>query len=148
MLFSWPTVTVAALLARQPVLAVAGAAASVASTRRSLARAKLPATGVVAASATGISQTWLGLGRYGTQFAAPLLVALVSRRRSRVAALSLILGPAIATWHVRRPDLDPARFTAARIADEVAYGAGVWIGAVRARTAAPLRPKFVSHWSI
>lgn len=147
-LFPWPTLTVAALLARQPLLALGAAAATVAATRRSLARAKLPATGATAAAAMVISQTWIGLGRYGTQFAAPALVGLALRRRSRVATLALLLAPALATWKDRRPELDPPRFVAAQLADQVAYGAGVWFGSLRARTAAPLRPKLVSHWSI
>jgi mycofactocin system glycosyltransferase len=147
-LYPWPTITVAALLARRPVLAAAGAAASVASMRGSLRRAKLPPTGAVAAAATSISQTWLGAGRYGTQFLAPALGVLALRRRGRLAAGSLLLGPALASWRSTRPALDPVRFVAARLADEVAYGAGVWAGALHARTTVPFRPKFISHWSI
>ena len=36
--------------------------------------------------------------------------------------------------------LDPATFALGRIADDIAYGLGVWSGCVTARTLAPLRP--------
>ena len=58
----------------------------------------------------------------------------------RAAAASLLLGPPLATWLARRPALDPVRFAVAQLADDMAYGAGVWAGAIRARTAAPVRP--------
>jgi hypothetical protein len=111
-------------------------------------------------------QTWLGTGRYATQFAAPLIAGAVLARRGapagahapgwrllapargrtadrwwrRAAAASLLLGPPLATWLARRPALDPARFAVAQLGDDMAYGAGVWAGAIRARTAAPVRP--------
>lgn len=58
----------------------------------------VPDAGVVRAMATAVRQTWLGCGRYGTQFAAPLLAALLvpgGRRRwsRRAAVASLLLGP-------------------------------------------------------
>lgn len=53
---------------------------------------------------------------------------------------SLLLAPPIATWLTRRPRLDPIRFVAGRLADDVAYGLGVWSGSIRAGTSVPLRP--------
>ncbi|NUR06456.1 MAG: mycofactocin system glycosyltransferase, partial [Nocardioidaceae bacterium] len=38
------------------------------------------------------------------------------------------------------PDLDPVRFGVARRLDDLAYGAGLWVGALRARTPRPLLP--------
>jgi hypothetical protein len=40
-----------------------------------------------------------------------------------------------------RGELDPIRYTALHAADDVAYGAGVWLGCLRARTVAPLVPR-------
>jgi hypothetical protein len=37
--------------------------------------------------------------------------------------------------------MDPISWTLLAIGDDVAYGAGVWTGAVRARTVAPLTPR-------
>jgi hypothetical protein len=96
-----------------------------------------------------VSQTWLGVGRYATQFAAPLLCVVLATpggrttlRRSarRAAAASLLAGPVLAARRQRRPDLDPVRFTLAHIADDMSYGAGVWAGCVRERTLLPVRP--------
>jgi mycofactocin system glycosyltransferase len=145
----WLTLTVAGLLARRPAAAGLSFAAAVLAMIRTLRRADVPATGVVRPMLTGVHQTWLGIGRYGTQFAAPLLAAVLvapggstpSRRWGRRAAVaSLLLGPPLTTWAARRPALDPLRFVLGQLADDIAYGAGVWAGCVRARTATPIRP--------
>jgi hypothetical protein len=39
-----------------------------------------------------------------------------------------------------RPGLDPLRYLLAHRADDLGYGAGLWWGAARHRTLAPLRP--------
>jgi mycofactocin glycosyltransferase len=145
----WPAATVAALLARRPLAAAAAAAASWLTLTGTVQRAGLPADRAGAASAVAIRQTWLGAGRYATQFAAPVLaVALaapggrtpVRRWGRRAAAASLLLGPVGDAWQQRRPDLDPVRFALGHIADDIAYGAGVWAGCVRERTLAPVIP--------
>jgi glycosyltransferase involved in cell wall biosynthesis len=151
-LHPWPTLTVTALLGRRPAVAAVGFAGSVLSMRASLQRANIPARGVVPAMATASNQTWLGLGRYLTQFGSPfLLTALVKpggltrtrRWGRRGAAASLLLGPPLATWAKRRPQLDPTRFLLAQCADDISYGAGVWAGALREGTMLPLRPRLV-----
>jgi mycofactocin system glycosyltransferase len=144
-----PALTVAALLARRPVLAGAGFAASVISMTRTLRNADLPAEGVVPAMLHAVHQTWLGVGRYGVQFASPLLAAALAAPRlpgerhpwaRRLAAASLLMGPGLAAWRTRRPALDPARYALASIADDVSYGAGVWSASIRHRTLTALRP--------
>jgi mycofactocin system glycosyltransferase len=139
----WPAVTVAALLARRPALAAAAFGAGLVTTGTWLRRADVPTSGLTRATATATRQTWLGLGRYGTQFAAPLLAAGflgAGHGGRKAAAASLLLGPPLVAWAEGTRTLDPVRFTLARIADDVAYGAGVWSGCVAARTLAPLRP--------
>jgi mycofactocin system glycosyltransferase len=71
----------------------------------------------------------------------PLLaVAAVASRRARVvAALAAVVPPAI-EWARDRPPLDPVRWWAFRLVDDLAYGAGVWAGCVRERSASCLRP--------
>ncbi|WIX77144.1 mycofactocin biosynthesis glycosyltransferase MftF [Amycolatopsis carbonis] len=141
-LHPWPTLTVAGLLARKPLLAAAGFAGAVLSMRKTLRQGDIPADGVTRAMATAVHQTWLGAGRYTTQYAAPALAAvLLAGGRHRLAAASLLLGPPVAGWLTRRPDLDPVRYSAAAVADDLAYGAGVWAGCLTHRTAAPLRPR-------
>ncbi|MCU1657192.1 MAG: mftF, partial [Pseudonocardiales bacterium] len=142
----WLAATVAALLARRPGVAVACGIAAVSAMIGTLRRAGVPASSAIEATLTGVRQTWLGIGRYATQFTAPVLVAaLVSRRPARrrgrrAAVASLLFGPPLTEWVGRRPALDPAQFVAARIADDVAYGAGVLTGALRGRTVVPIRP--------
>jgi hypothetical protein len=144
-LHPWPTLTVAALLARCPIAAAAAFAASVLTLRKTLRDSDIPTDGVVRAMGTAAYQTWLGFGRYSTQFATPVLAAALvagGRRRwgRRAAIASLLLGPPVAGWLTRRPRLDPIRFAAGAIADDIAYGAGVWAGCLTERTTTPVRP--------
>jgi hypothetical protein len=106
----------------------------------------VPTDAVLQAMTTAAHQTWLGLGRYGTQFAAPLLGAALaaggSRRWGRRAAVaSLLFGSPVTAWLARRPALDPIRFSAGHLADDITYGAGVYAGCARARNSTPLRPR-------
>ncbi len=146
-LHAGPAATVAALLARRPLLAVTAFATYFTSLTRTLTRARIPANRALPASLDAIRQTWIGLGRYLSQFAAPVLIAglaLRGRRRwgRRAALASLLLAPALtpARSPARTTGLDPARRAAARLGDDIAYGAGVWTGCVRERTFTPLLP--------
>ncbi|HXW88301.1 MAG TPA: mycofactocin biosynthesis glycosyltransferase MftF [Streptosporangiaceae bacterium] len=145
----WPAAAVTALLARRPVLALAAAVGGWLHLAGLVRRAGIPADGAPAATLTAVTQTWLGIGRYATQFAAPSLAVLLAapggtsaarRWGRRAAAASLLLGPALTGYAQRRPRLDPVTFTLAHIADDVCYGAGVWAGCARARTLVPVTP--------
>ena len=73
--------------------------------------------------------------------ALPLVALLAARgRRRRRAALALVLVPPIVDWVRRRPDLDLPRWVVASVVDDLAYGAGVWTGCIRARSFGPLLP--------
>lgn len=146
----WFAATVLAALGGRPRLAVAAFAAfagSVAVTGRAVRRAGLPPRRLLDATAKGAVQTWLGLGRYATQFAAPALVAATLRAapRRKAAAASLLLGPAIAGWLGSDRRLDPVRYVIASVADDIAYGTGVLAGCVRQRTPRPLIPQSTSR---
>jgi hypothetical protein len=102
----------------------------------------------------GTRQTWLGIGRYASQYGIPVLAAALvapggsSRARRwarRAGAASLLLGPPLTAWSARRRSLDPVRYVLGQLADDVAYGAGVWAGALRARNLAPVRPAIAWH---
>ena len=140
---TWPTLTVLAAVARRPVLAAAAFTASVTTTTRLLRAADVPTHGVVRASAEGVRQTWLGLGRYAVQLFAPLLLLAGVRRRWRAGVASLVFGPPLVAWARQWRRLDPIRFTLGWLADQLAYGAGVWRGCLRHRTTVPLRPVLV-----
>jgi hypothetical protein len=60
----------------------------------------------------------------------------------RLALAALLAGAPAAAWLRGRPRLDPVRFTLAYLADEAAYGAGVYRGALAERLADPLLPRF------
>lgn len=65
------------------------------------------------------------------------LAAAVVSRRARPAVAAAVLAPLLG-WARRRPRLDPARYLALNLADDAAYGAGVWVGCMRRRCAGPL----------
>lgn len=75
----------------------------------------------------------------------PLLavLALVSPRARRVLAAAVLV-PAFIDWHSDRPPIDLLRSLGLRVLDDVAYGTGVWAGALRQRHAGALLPSFVS----
>ncbi|MBV1855110.1 mycofactocin biosynthesis glycosyltransferase MftF [Catellatospora tritici] len=142
-----PVAAVAALLLRRPALAVAAVAAAVVRADRARRRGQVAPGGVVGAVSRGLGQTWLGLGRYGAQFAVPALVAALlaggrgrGRQLARTTAAALLVAPGLHAWATRSSSLDPARHTLAALADSAAYGAGVWHASVRRRTPAALIP--------
>ncbi len=144
----WPALTMAALLARRPVAAGACFGASAALLTGRLRASGLPSRGVIRPMAGGVWQTWLGTGRWCGQFAAPVLLILIARpggRRPaqrwgrRLAAASLLAGPPLAQWARDRRG-NPLRPALEALADQAAYGAGVYAGCLRERTVAPVLP--------
>jgi hypothetical protein len=139
---AWSVASWAAAATRRPVLAAAATAAPVAILAQRLrglvgrpvgvaariagggtARSALPALG-------GAARTW-----------SPLLVlGLLPRRTRRASALALLL-PALADWAGNPGESGAVAYGALHVADDVAYGAGVWAGCVRERTVAPLVPR-------
>ena len=75
---------------------------------------------------------------------ATALAATRSRRIRRATLLAAVADAAI-DYARTRPDLDPVTFTVLRRLDDLAYGAGLWAGALRARSAAALCPDFLSE---
>lgn len=71
-----------------------------------------------------------------------LLLALVSRRYRR-ALIAAAVADGLLAHRASDARLDPIRFTLARRADDLAYGLGVWLGAIRERSARCLVPRWV-----
>lgn len=76
----------------------------------------------------------------------PALVLLaaapsVRARRRVVAALVGVLAVPLVEWVRERPPMGPARWTSLRTADDLAYQAGVWAGAIRERSVRALLPR-------
>lgn len=138
----WSTLAWAAVAAGHPAIG-----AAVATTTTALLPRKL----------TMVERPWpeaLRLAGLGHLFAArqiadalirawwPLaLVAAVVSRRARRAVFAAAVIPPLLEWVRRWPRLDPLRWTALRILDDLAYGAGVWAGCARERTLDPLVPQ-------
>jgi mycofactocin glycosyltransferase len=68
------------------------------------------------------------------------LPAAVAVRRLRLPLAALVLAPPLLDWLDRRPPLDPARYVAARLLDDIGYSLGVWQGCAERRTVRPLLP--------
>jgi hypothetical protein len=68
------------------------------------------------------------------------VVAAIAVRRLRLPLAALVLAPPLLDWLDRRPPLDPARYVAARLLDDVGYSLGVWQGCAERRTVRPLLP--------
>jgi mycofactocin system glycosyltransferase len=138
----WAALTSALLLARRPGAAAAVSAVAAYRLSTKLGRLRHPrstAARLIALGAVGAAtQTADAVTRHYWPLA--VLVALCSRRaRGTVVAVALGSG-ALDWWRAgpQRPAL-PA-FLLARRLDDLAYGAGLWWGAVTNRTLAPLRP--------
>jgi len=146
----WPTLTMTALLARRPAAAAGSFTLSAVLLRRRLQAAGLPTRGLAKPMAVGVVQTWLGTGRWCGQFGWPVLAAVIARPGGRtararwgrrLAAASLLAGPPLAEATALSGDGTQRLAAAARVlADQAAYGAGVYAGCLRERTTAPLRP--------
>ncbi len=135
-----PVAVVALAAAGRPALAAGAAVAHVAATTVRLRRAGVPPRAGAGLAARGLADSAVAIGRAATMLAPALLAAGLVLRRTRPAALGLLLAEPVRGWSRVHPRLDPVRWAALAIADDVAYGAGVWAGAARARTTLPLRP--------
>lgn len=69
------------------------------------------------------------------------LISLFSRTGRRVL-LAAIIFPSLMSWFDKRPRLDPISYATLRLADDVAYGTGVWKGVIATRDIGALKPKF------
>jgi mycofactocin glycosyltransferase len=144
----WPALTVAALLARRPLTAGAVFGLSTVLLGRRLRANGLPAQGLVRPMANGVRLTWLGGGRWAGQYALPFVISMIAcpggrtarvRWGRRLAAASLLAGPPLAEWAGRR-DTSLVRLTAVTLADQAAYGAGVYAGCLREGLITPVLP--------
>lgn len=102
-------------------------------------RPPLGLAAVLTARATGVSAR--AMARAVTRHHWPLAVAagVVSRpARRRLLGIAVLEGLVAGLPH--RHEVGPVRHLVARRLDDLAYGAGLWAGAVRARSAAALLP--------
>jgi hypothetical protein len=91
--------------------------------------------------ARGMGASGRALARSVTRHHWPLALtaAVVSRRARRAVAGAALADAALGWWPVR-DRVGPVRSTAARRLEDLAYGAGLWWGALRARDVRALLP--------
>ena len=89
----------------------------------------------------GVGASGRTLARAATRHHWPLtLPAAVVSRRARRWVMGAALADALLAWWPQRSRVGPVRFAVARWLEDVAYGAGLWTGAVRARNPRALLP--------
>ena len=102
---------------------------------------RLPATEAVRLAGLGHLRGGLSLARAVRRaWPLPALLLAVASRKSRPALAAAVVVPGIVDWVGRRPRLDPVRFAALRLADDLAYAAGLWAGCGRERSFSALCP--------
>jgi len=143
----WSVAAWALLLAGRPATGLGVVGVATALQARQLRQAGEPARLAVRLVGTG---TW-GAGRQlaGAALRAwwpVLLPAAVLSRPVRRGLLAAAVLPALDDWRRRRPELDPVRYVALSVLDDLAYGWGVWRGCGRQRTVAPLLPRLRVRW--
>jgi mycofactocin system glycosyltransferase len=82
--------------------------------------------------AQAITRTWWPIA---------FVIALFSRRGRRVVLAAIVL-PSLTNWFSKKPKVDPLTYCALKLADDVAYGTGVWKGVIATRDLGALAPKF------
>lgn len=140
----WSAVVWALVLLRRPFVAAGVATATIAALRRKLA--DVPAEETVRLA--GLGHLYAGRQVAGAITRAwwPLaLVVAMLHRRTRPMILAAAIVPAVLDWRTRRGSIDAVRYVAMRVADDIAYGAGLWYGAVEQRRFGALRPTF-TNW--
>jgi mycofactocin system glycosyltransferase len=139
----------AAVSSRRAPSSLAGVpiAAHVIAVSRSLSRHGVPPRAGALLGVRGLGESAAALGRAATMLGPVPLAAALVRRRTRRAALALLLAAPVRDYVHLHPSLDPLRFAALSIADDVSYGAGVWAGSLQSRTNRALRPRIVGGGS-
>jgi mycofactocin system glycosyltransferase len=138
---AWTAATWGLLLARRPGWAAATLATSVlmlAQRLDGLVEHPLSVASTIAGGGTAKSAL-PALGGLARAWSPALLLGLLFRR-TRLAALAALTVPAAHEYRQNPGTLDPARYVVAHLADDLAYGSGVWKGCWQARTIRPLIP--------
>lgn len=140
----WAAALALSLLAQRrwslPVVAVLCAVTTL-QIRRRLSHSQRPLTTAAGLTLRGAHATLRQTSSALTRHYWPLAVAAALRsRRARHALLVAAVLDAALEHRRRAPDLDPLRYLVARRLDDLAYGAGLWLGAARTRSPRALLP--------
>ncbi len=140
----WTAALSVVLLAQRrwsvPVAAAIGAAVALRMSRR-LGSSDHPLRTAGALTALGAVASVRQVGSALTRHYWPAALVVATRSpRARRALLVAALADAVLDHRRVRPDLDLPRYAVARRLDDLAYGAGLWVGAARARDPRSLLP--------
>ncbi len=141
-LSGWSLAVWTLALARRPVLALAVLAASIALLAhrlRGLVRDPVAVATHIAGGGT-VRAAVPALGSLARAWSPALVLGLAFRRTRTASALALLV-PALGDWAPERATQDPVRAVGVHVADDAAYGLGVWVGCARQRTLVPLIPR-------
>ena len=139
---AWSAAVWGLTLARRPLLALTVMATSVVILARRL-QGLVDEPGKVAVTIAGggtARSSIPALQGIVRAWAPAFVLGLLLPRTRRASALALLV-PGLHEWWATGADLDPVRFAALHVVDDVAYGTGVWAGSVTARTMRPLLPR-------
>ena len=132
------------VLARRPLAAALVGAGTTVALRRKLD--DLPAAESIRLAGLGHLYAGRQVASTITRAWWPLaLVAAVVLPRTRVPLIGAIVVPPLLDWFPQRGPNDPARYVALRLADDIAFGTGLWIGSIEQRCFGALAPTF-TNW--
>jgi mycofactocin system glycosyltransferase len=138
----WSLAVWSLLLARKPTLALAVLATCIALLARRLrGLVRDPVRVATHIAGGGTSRAVLPTLASLVRTWSPALVVGLAVRRTRRASAAALLIPALSEISAAPGGIDPVRTAALHVADDVAYGTGVWIGCMRERTVTPLIPR-------
>ncbi len=140
----WTAVAVVAVLCQRrwslPVV-VAASGTAVWRISRRLQRSEHPVRGAARLVPYGlVSAAWQSAGLLNRHWWPAALIGAVVSRRVRRAVIAAALLEGLADWRRARAEQPLLPYIAAHRLDDLAYGAGLWAGAAKARTLAPLLP--------
>ena len=139
----WSAAVWVLVLARRPAAAFLVATGTIFALRRKLD--SLPAQESVRLAGLGHLYAGRQVANAITRVWWPVaLVAALLVPRIRSPLIGAATVPALLDWLDNRGPNGAAQYVALRLADDVAYGAGTWIGAVQQRSIGALAPKFTS----
>ncbi|HST67814.1 MAG TPA: glycosyltransferase, partial [Mycobacteriales bacterium] len=140
----WSVPALLCLAARRPVAAAACTALTAAGLWTRLPAGPGRAEESLRLTATGLGWTLLGLAEAAARPWLPaMLAASAVSRTARAATATALAVRLVRTRGSRTPGLHPLTWAALRVADDLAYGTGVWHGALRDRQPEPLLPRLV-----
>lgn len=143
-LSGWSAAVWALVFVRRPVVAVMVAGGTVVALRRKLN--DLPPQESVRLAGLGHLYAGRQVANTITRAWWPIaVIAALFVRRARLPLLCAATIPPLLDWVGSRGPLNPVRYVGLRLADDVTYGAGVWIGAIEERSGGALMPKF-TNW--